>query len=110
MLPFRPILEVPLRRGLGGTIRIGNTRVTLDAVVTAFQSGVTADEIRCQFPTLRLADIYSVIGFYLCRTPEVDSYLSARAADARGLRGEIEARFNSSGMRSRLLARLSGRG
>jgi len=39
---------VPLKMGSDGVIRIAQTRVTLDAVVNAFLSGSTAEEMRFQ--------------------------------------------------------------
>jgi uncharacterized protein (DUF433 family) len=42
-------------------IRIGGTRVTLDSVVEAFESGAIAEEIVQQHQVLALADACSVI-------------------------------------------------
>ena len=50
-----------------GVIRIANTRVTLDTIVAAFLEGATAEEIAQQYPTVELADIYAIIGYYLRR-------------------------------------------
>jgi tRNA C32,U32 (ribose-2'-O)-methylase TrmJ len=82
--------------------------VTLDTVVSAFCDGATAEEIVQQYPSLNLADVYHVIGYYLRRTSEVEAYLQARRADAEALRTENEARFDPQGVRARLLARRSG--
>ncbi|MEP0758427.1 DUF433 domain-containing protein [Trichocoleus sp. DQ-A2] len=43
---------------------MGGTRVTLDTVVAAFNSGATAEEIVFQYPSLQLANIYAVISYY----------------------------------------------
>ena len=56
---------VPLVTDLDGVIRVGATRVTLDTVIAAFQEGMTAEGIVEQYPSLRLADVYSVIGYFL---------------------------------------------
>ncbi len=45
-----PVLQVtaeivPLRMDTDGVIRIGDTRVTLDTVISAFLEGATAEEI-----------------------------------------------------------------
>lgn len=58
---------VPLNIDMDGVIRVGNTRVTLDTVVAAFKEGATAEEIVWQYPSLSLADVYAVIGYYLQR-------------------------------------------
>ena len=84
---------------------IGATRVTLDTVVAAFHEGATAEEIVQQYPTLQLADTYSVIGYYLRRQVEVNAYLRDRGYRADKVRRENETRFDPAGVRDRLLAR-----
>lgn len=49
---------IPLVADANGVIRVGRTRVTLDTVITAFLEGATAEEIREQYPSLQLSDIY----------------------------------------------------
>jgi uncharacterized protein (DUF433 family) len=96
---------MPLELDRDGVMRVGGTRVTLDTVVAAFNEGATAEEIAQQYPTLSLADIYAVIGYYLRRRDEVESYLLKRRELAEAVRQENEARFNPVGVRERLLAR-----
>ncbi len=55
---------VPLATNTQGVVLVGGTRVTLDTVVLAFKDGATAEEIVQQYPSLRLADVYAVIGYY----------------------------------------------
>lgn len=100
---------IPLEADSNGVVRIGKTRVTLDTVVTAFCEGATAEEIAYQYPSLNLADVYQVIGYYLRRTSEVEQYLRDRKAKAGAVRRENEARFDPQGVRDRLLSRQSGR-
>lgn len=101
---------VPLVRDVDGVIRVGKTRVTLDTVVSAFLNGATAEEISQQYPPLDLADVYSVIAYYLRRRVEVDAYLDQRREHAERVRRQNESRFDPSGIRDRLLARRAGRG
>jgi len=96
---------IPLKTDKDGVVRIGGTRVTLDTLVYAFRDGATAEEIVQQYPSLSLEDVYSVIGYYLKRRIEVESYLREREQRAEEVRGENEARFDPAGMRNRLLAR-----
>ena len=96
---------IPLRTGGDGVVRVGETRVTLDTVVGAFKEGATAEEIASQYPTLALADVYSVIAYYLQSTNEVEAYLKQRRDVAKQVRGENEARFDPKGVRDRLAAR-----
>jgi uncharacterized protein (DUF433 family) len=96
---------VPLAADADGVVRVGKTRVTLDTVVAAFGGGMTAEGIAEQYPSLRLADVYSVIGYYLDHSDEVETYLRDRRARAEEVRRENETRFDPAGVRARLLAR-----
>jgi uncharacterized protein (DUF433 family) len=95
----------PLVKDSDGVVRVGNTRVTLDTVVGAFREGMTAEAIAEQYPSLQLADVYSVIGYYLHHQAKVEAYLQERERLAAQVRQENEARFNPIGVRDRLLAR-----
>jgi uncharacterized protein (DUF433 family) len=101
---------LPLAADADGVARVAKTRVTLDTIVAAFQDGLSAEEIAEQYPSLRLCDVYAVIGYYLGHQDEVDSYLAARELRANEVRQENERRFNPVGVRSRLLARQTRRG
>ena len=96
---------VPLETDADGVMRVGKTRVTLDTVVAAFQEGATAEEIVQQYPSLWLADVYTVIAYYLRHRSEIDAYLKRRQQQARDSRAENESRFDPAGIRERLLAR-----
>jgi uncharacterized protein (DUF433 family) len=97
---------LPLQRDQHGSIRVGGTRVTLDTVIHTFNEGADAEEIAKAFPTLSLADIYTVIGYYLRHREEIDAYLAEREEQAREIRRQHEARFGSQeGLKERLLAR-----
>ena len=96
---------IPLETDADGVIRVSNTRVTLDTIVTAFKEGATAEEIAQQYPTVLLADIYYIIGYYLRRRKEVEEYLEKRKQEADELQQQMEARFNPVGIRERLMAR-----
>jgi uncharacterized protein (DUF433 family) len=97
--------KVPLVRDVNGVIRVGETRVTLDTVISAFQEGATAEEIAQQYPPLDLADVYTVIAYYLRQRAEVEAYLRQRREQAEEIRSQNESRFDPSGIRDRLLAR-----
>lgn len=100
-----PPERVPIETDADGVIRVGGTRVTLDTLVTAFEAGATAEEIAQQYPSLSLADIYSVIAYYLRHHSEVRPYLVERQRQASQVRQENERRFDPAGVRDRLLAR-----
>lgn len=95
----------PLHQDAGGTIRVGATRVTLEAVVGAWEDGATAEEITEHFDTLRLADVYAVIAFYLAHQEQAQAYLRAQDAKAETMRRQAEAQTPPGTLRERLLAR-----
>lgn len=95
----------PLTAGQDDVVRIANSRVTLDTVVYAFNGGANAEEIQDRYPSLKLADIVSVIGYYLRHRTDVDNYLKDREAIRAEVRRENEARCPSAGLRQKLLAR-----
>lgn len=96
---------IPLNMNRDGVLLVGNTRVTLETVVGAFSDGATPEEIVQQYPSLDLADIYAVLGYYLRHRTDVDVYLHRRQQQAQQVRRENEARFLVAGIRDRLLAR-----
>ena len=98
-------MTVPIEHTAEGVLRVGGTRVTLDTVVTAFLQGATAEEIVLRYPSLKLADVYAVIGYYLQHQADVDDYLQQRQHRADLVRVENESRFPQDGIRARLLAR-----
>jgi uncharacterized protein (DUF433 family) len=96
---------VPLRADADGVVRVGETRVSLDTVVTAFQLGATPESIVEQYPSLNLDDVYSVVGYMLRHRDRVQSYMEQRSAQRDAVRRDNEARFPPMGIRDRLLAR-----
>jgi len=100
---------LPLKLDDFGVIRVGSTRVTLDAIVTAYLEGSTAEEIAEQYPVVALADIYAAIGFLLRRREDVEVYLRERQREHDAIRRENEARCPPGGIRERLLSRRSAK-
>jgi uncharacterized protein (DUF433 family) len=96
---------IPLSWSPDGVIQVANTRVTLDTVVAAHCDGATADEIARQYPSLELADVYAIIGYYLRHRAEVENYLTERQIQSDAVRRDSESRFDPAGVRDRLLAR-----
>jgi uncharacterized protein (DUF433 family) len=108
-LAVEPTEKIPLVTGDDGVIRVAGTRVTLDTVAEAFDEGATAEEIAQQYPSLELADIYSVLGYLLRHRTEVSDYLVERAAQNSRAQKQNESRFSPEGVRARLLARRTGK-
>ena len=96
---------IPLKINKDGVILVSKTRVTLDTIIAAFSEGATAEEISYQYPSVPLGDIYSVIGYYLRKKKQVDTYLKRREKLAQEVRRQNEEKSNASGIRERLLVR-----
>jgi uncharacterized protein (DUF433 family) len=96
---------VPLVKHESGVIRVSGTLVSLDSVLFAFLDGSTAEEIAQQYPSLRLADVYAIIAYYLDNRAELDSYLSDRKSRRAKLHKELEPRYDLVGFPERLMAR-----
>lgn len=97
--------RVPLTPSADGAVRVEGTRVPLDLVVEAFNAGNAAEEIALNYPTIKLADLYAVLAYYLHHREDVDIYVADRRQEADTLRARIESRFDPRGIRERLLAR-----
>ena len=95
----------PLHENQDGVILVGNTRVTLDTVISVFQQGATAEEIAYRYPSLDLADIYAAIAFYLKHPSNVEAYLQQQQQQSQAIRADNQAKFDPQGLHDRLLAR-----
>jgi uncharacterized protein (DUF433 family) len=89
-------------------MRVRGTRVTLETVLAAFAAGATPEEIAQQYPSILLADVYQVIGYWLRHSSELEPYLAQRRRDVRETRRLNESRWPPAGIRDRLLARRQG--
>jgi uncharacterized protein (DUF433 family) len=101
---------LPFAMDPDGVVRVGGTRVTLDTLVAAYREGATPETIADQYPALRLADVYTALGYYIGHQEEVNAYLSSRRQQAAQVRQENETRFSPLGVRERLLARRGAQG
>lgn len=99
--------QAPLQVNADGVFLIGTTRVTLDTLVAVFNQGLTAEEIVYRYPSLKLADVYATIAFYLNHQQEVEAYLGQRQQQAQQVRQLNQTKFDSLSLRDRLLARQS---
>ena len=86
---------IPLKSDPKGIIRVGGTRVSLESVIHAYQGGASPEEIVQRFPTLALADIHLVLGYYLLNRETVDLYLEQQNEEAKRMKAIIEAKFGT---------------
>ena len=79
--PLQPRLDfsampVPLRWAEGGqVVRLKNSRISLEDIITYYRMGYTAEMIGDTYPWLELADIYLVIAFYLRNKKVIHAHL-----------------------------------
>lgn len=106
MIAMPTAVNVPLRIDEGDVLRVGNTRVTLQAVIADFQRGASPEEIAHHYSALSLSDIYLVVGYYLQNKVEVDTYVQRQRQLANDARHEYEAEHVSDPLRQQLLARV----
>ena len=92
-------------RSVQGVLKVGDTRVSLDTVVSEFNKGSDAAEIQRTFDSMSLAQVHSAIAYYLHNKPEVDRYLSKRKVDRAKMKREIQSAFPTKVTRETLLAR-----
>ena len=102
-------VRVPFRVDESGTVRIGNTRVSLLSVLTEFLQGATPEQIVQDFDALRLEQVYAVVAYYLTNRKEVEAWLDQERAEGKRAEQEIEAEFPQAGIRDRLLRRKTQR-
>jgi uncharacterized protein (DUF433 family) len=99
---------VPLRVDEAGTIRVADTRITLDVLLGYLLQGVTPEQLISQewYPMLSRADVHGVLAYYYRHQAELDDYLRQRREEADRRQKEIEATQPSyAEVKARLLAR-----
>lgn len=102
---------LPLRLTEDGTIRIADSRVSLDSVVYHYKLGASAEQIAQKFPALDLADVYAAITYYLNHEEAIEEYLRQQEAKGDEVQKQIESnpqyQKKSAELRARVLARKS---
>lgn len=93
MLNLPETIALPLKLDDHGTIRVSDSRVTLDVLIARHRAGDSPEAIHAQFDSVPLNDVYAVIGYYLANRAELDAYLQEREQDARRIRQQWEAEY-----------------
>jgi len=111
MITLEQTQAMPLRVTEDGTIRIADSRVSLDSVLHHYKLGASAEQIAQKFPALDLADVYAAISYYLNHEDAVEEYLRQQEAKGDEVQKEIEStpqyQKQSAELRTRVLARKS---
>ena len=102
-------LTLPLRLTADGTIRIADSRVSLDSIAHHYKLGASAEQIAQKFPALDLADIYATIAYYLNNEEAIEEYLRQQEAKGDETQRKIESdpqqQKSAAALRARLLSR-----
>lgn len=67
-----------------GGYYVAGTRVSLDSVVYSFNEGQSPEAIQEDFPSLKRAQIYGAIAFYLDHQAEIDKHLEETEREFEG--------------------------
>lgn len=99
-------IDVPLRADDRGKIRVGSSHVLLELLIHAYQQGETAEGIVDSYPSLKLADVYAVLAYYLINKSDVDAYVYKADQSAEHIQREVEASYSPEtlALRARLRA------
>lgn len=97
--------QIPLRFDKHGAVRVTGSRVTLDTIVGFYEQGETPEDIVDGFPTLKLADVYAIVSYYLNHKSAVREYLRERDKKAKAIRKKIESRSSQRDLKKLLTAR-----
>jgi uncharacterized protein (DUF433 family) len=99
-------MDVPLWTDEHGKIRVRGTRVLLELVIHAYQQGETAEGILDSYSTIKLADLYAILAYYLNHRAEVDAYVRQADEAAERIQREVEASYtpDTLALRARLRA------
>ena len=97
----------PISQWPDGSLRVGKTRLLVDLIVQEFQRGATPEQIVDAYDTASLADVYSIIGYYLRHREEIETYLAERERRGEEVKKKIEETQGETwkDVRARLLAR-----
>lgn len=91
-----------LHMDANGEIRLTGNRIGLFHLVHYYGEGYSAEMLACQYPTLPLALIHKVIGFYLDHKNELDAYVAQYRVDLERQRAENPRRLDLTTLRQRL--------
>ena len=94
---------VPLVQWEDGSIRVQNSRVTLETIVHRMQMGDTPEEIHDGFPTVSVTQIKEILAWYVDNTADADEYLQEVEEEGERLRQWAESQPRYKEHREKLL-------
>lgn len=96
--------SVPLTLWEDGSIRVKDTRLLVDMIINAHKRGECPEQIYEAFPSksYTVADIYSIIAYYLSNKAKLERYLAKQEKEAEKVWKLIEADPNYRAKRKQL--------
>lgn len=101
--------KVPLTVWKDGSIRVKGTRLPIDRIIYAHKNGECPEDIFESFPSnvYTVADIYSIVAYYLTNKERFEKYLAKREKEAFEIKNSVEPTANYEDNRQRLIEKLS---
>ena len=87
-----------------GEVRLKGHRIGLVDLLYFYREGYTPEMLAAHYPSLTLAEIHYVLGFYHQHQQQVDGFLDAHLADISKLRNQAMNSPQHSKLRQRLQA------
>lgn len=69
------IAALPVVSSREGTLRVRGTRIPLHTILSSYEQGLSPEEIVEEYPSLKLGDVYILIGYYLLQSPQMQQEL-----------------------------------
>ena len=82
--------DIPITVEEDGSWRVAGARVTVEVLLDQFMRGCTPEQILDDFPTVPLASIYGIIGYFLSNRQAVEEYIASRDKEAKLLQTQCE--------------------
>ena len=82
---------VPLVQWEDGSIRVRNSRVTLETIVIRSRMGDTVERIHSGYPTVLVSQIKQILAWYFDNKAEVDEYIQQGEEEAERIWQRIES-------------------
>lgn len=104
MTALAPPQPIPIAVSDHGVWHVEGSRVTVDSIINEFRRGATPEQIQDDFPSLPLAKIYALIGWFLSHTDEIDAYMARQEQTAAAAREESAKSGGQIELRAKLRA------
>ena len=82
---------VPLVQWQDGSVRVQNSRVTLETIVIRMQVGDTVERIHSGFPTVSVSQIREILAWYFDNQADVDEYIRQGQEEVERILQRIES-------------------